>query len=131
MDCFVTKPYSSKHVLSGTEDADYHIHWTRLASAIQRCGIKELKRPGESSSLIREEAETVKSRIEREAMEGALRIAALAGVLTQNSYLRLDPSVIGHTPSHGGPADKLKFLAATSSSLRSTEVELTSPKRAE
>ncbi|KAH8089477.1 hypothetical protein HD553DRAFT_93191 [Filobasidium floriforme] len=80
-------------VTACTEDADYHIHWTCLAGAIKKCGIKELKRTGEAP-LLRDEAEDIKARIEHEALHGALRISALAGVLTQNSYLRLDPNVL-------------------------------------
>jgi hypothetical protein len=76
----------------GTEDADYHIHWAYLSTAIKKWGIQELKRSGEMPN-IKQEAETLRDRIHQEAMHGALRISALAGVLTQNSYLRLDPYV--------------------------------------
>ncbi|KAJ7857696.1 hypothetical protein B0H14DRAFT_2352091, partial [Mycena olivaceomarginata] len=71
-------------VSSCASDATYHVMWVVLFSALDDFGIKE----------INEQIDLVKRKVADEALHGALRIAGLAGVLTSNGYLRLDPAVM-------------------------------------
>ena len=87
-------------VTACASDANYHSIWIIIAQTIREYGILELRQiesgkfpyasPAEMDA-IRASAEKLKDRIFQEALHGALRISALAGVLTANSYLRLDP----------------------------------------
>lgn len=63
-----------------------------MARAINVVGIEELRLPDLSrNGQSRLEAEAIRDQIRTEALNGALRIAALAKVLTANRYMRLDP----------------------------------------
>ncbi|XP_006462704.1 hypothetical protein AGABI2DRAFT_193809 [Agaricus bisporus var. bisporus H97] len=78
-------------VSSCASDATYHVMWIILFSALDDFGIKELN-GGIPPNIT--EIESVKRKVADEALHGALRIAGLAGVLTSNGYLRLDPAVM-------------------------------------
>jgi hypothetical protein len=56
--------------------------------AIGEFGLREEKEGGGGGRV---ELESLKKRIRDEAEHGAMRIVALAAVLTENGYLRLDP----------------------------------------
>ncbi|KAI0061481.1 hypothetical protein BV25DRAFT_1916847 [Artomyces pyxidatus] len=80
-------------------DATFHIMWIILFNALDDYGVRELNevmRAGGSPSLLDnyEHIEAMKRKVHDEALHGALRIAGLAGVLTKNGYLRLDPAVM-------------------------------------
>ncbi|KZT42624.1 hypothetical protein SISSUDRAFT_1116876 [Sistotremastrum suecicum HHB10207 ss-3] len=82
-----------------SSDAQFHVLWVVLYNAIDEFGIREFNdatRSGQSPSRLVNYAqiEAVKNRVSDEALRGALRIAGLAGVLTSNGYLRLDPNVL-------------------------------------
>uniref|UniRef100_A0A8H8CMA0 Zn(2)-C6 fungal-type domain-containing protein n=1 Tax=Psilocybe cubensis TaxID=181762 RepID=A0A8H8CMA0_PSICU len=80
-------------VSSCASDATYHVMWIILFNALDDFGIKELNAGG---NLPHNHAaiDDVKRKVADEALHGALRIAGLAGVLTSNGYLRLDPAVM-------------------------------------
>ncbi|CAA7261362.1 unnamed protein product [Cyclocybe aegerita] len=80
-------------VSSCSSDATYHVMWIILFNALDDFGIKELNNAVASASDLTE-IENVKRKVADEALHGALRIAGLAGVLTSNGYLRLDPAVM-------------------------------------
>lgn len=80
-------------VSSCASDATYHVMWIILFNALDDYGVRELNgspSPPPNSAQI----EAVKRKVADEALHGALRIAGLAGVLTSNGYLRLDPAVM-------------------------------------
>jgi len=68
--------------------------WIILFSALDDFGIKELNSGITHSDNTLAEIDAVKRKVGDEALHGALRIAGLAGVLTSNGYLRLDPAVM-------------------------------------
>ncbi|KAH9161152.1 hypothetical protein EDB89DRAFT_2032283 [Lactarius sanguifluus] len=88
-------------------DATFHIMWIILFNALDDHGIREsLGSPHSSgasngaspalavSSGTQQQIKELKSKVLEEALHGALRIAGLAGVLTKNGYLRLDPAAM-------------------------------------
>jgi len=81
-------------VSSCSSDATYHVMWIILFSALDDFGIKELNSGITHSDNTFAEIDAVKRKVADEALHGALRIAGLAGVLTSNGYLRLDPAVM-------------------------------------
>ncbi|KAH9038222.1 hypothetical protein EDB85DRAFT_1934135 [Lactarius pseudohatsudake] len=88
-------------------DATFHIMWIILFNALDDHGIREsLGSPhssgasnGASPALAIKE---LKSKVLEEALHGALRIAGLAGVLTKNGYLRLDPAAMHVSCNYAG-----------------------------
>ncbi|KAJ7095959.1 hypothetical protein B0H15DRAFT_82387 [Mycena belliarum] len=86
-------------VSSCASDATYHVMWVVLFNALDDFGIKELNevtRMNQPATMVpnHSEIDLVKRKVADEALHGALRIAGLAGVLTSNGYLRLDPAVM-------------------------------------
>lgn len=71
-------------------DAQYHVTWVALFFAMDDFGIRD---DAFTSSNINQ-TETAKRKVMEEALQASLRIAALAGVLTSNGYLKLDPAVM-------------------------------------
>ncbi|KAH9999601.1 hypothetical protein BJV74DRAFT_877006 [Russula compacta] len=88
-------------------DATYHVMWIILFNALDDRGIREsLGSPhsagtGVSSSL-QQQIEELKTKVLDEGLHGAMRIAGLAGVLTKNGYLRLDPAVMHVSCNYAG-----------------------------
>ncbi|TFK40606.1 hypothetical protein BDQ12DRAFT_679740 [Crucibulum laeve] len=78
-------------VSSCASDATYHVMWIILFNALDDYGVKEINH---SLPASHEQIDATKRRVADEALHGALRIAGLAGVLTSNGYLRLDPAVM-------------------------------------
>lgn len=60
--------------------------WIILFTALDDFGIKELN-SGITHAYTLAEIDVVKRKVAEEALQGALRIAGLAGVLTSNGYL--------------------------------------------
>ncbi|KAF8490785.1 hypothetical protein F5888DRAFT_1620637 [Russula emetica] len=95
-------------------DATFHIMWIILFNALDDRGIREsLGSPhgsagvGTSTALaagsdLQQQIEELKTKVLDEALHGALRIAGLAGVLTKNGYLRLDPAVMHVSCNYAG-----------------------------
>ncbi|KAH9955162.1 hypothetical protein BC827DRAFT_1238625 [Russula dissimulans] len=96
-------------------DATFHIMWIILFNALDDRGIREsLGSPhgasagvGTSTSLaassgLQQQIEELKTKVLDEALHGAMRIAGLAGVLTKNGYLRLDPAVMHVSCNYAG-----------------------------
>ncbi|KAJ7784676.1 hypothetical protein B0H16DRAFT_1709374 [Mycena metata] len=86
-------------VSSCASDATYHVMWVVLFNALDDFGIKEINevtRMNQPLSIVQnyQQIDLVKRKVADEALHGALRIAGLAGVLTSNGYLRLDPAVM-------------------------------------
>ncbi|KAF9565678.1 hypothetical protein CPC08DRAFT_153221 [Agrocybe pediades] len=81
-------------VSSCASDATYHVMWIILFNALDDFGIKELNAGMNPSSYGYAEIDAAMRKVADEALHGALRIAGLAGVLTSNGYLRLDPAVM-------------------------------------
>ncbi|KAJ6508924.1 hypothetical protein C8R45DRAFT_1208509 [Mycena sanguinolenta] len=86
-------------VSSCASDATYHVMWVVLFNALDDFGIKEINevtRMNQPLSMVQnyQQIDLVKRKVADEALHGALRIAGLAGVLTSNGYLRLDPAVM-------------------------------------
>jgi len=85
-------------VAACASDATYHVIWIILFSALDDFGIREINevvRSGSPPDVVpNHQFETTKRKVADEAVHGALRIAGLAGVLTSNGYLRLDPAVM-------------------------------------
>ncbi|KAJ6557383.1 hypothetical protein DFH09DRAFT_1163997 [Mycena vulgaris] len=86
-------------VSSCASDATYHVMWVVLFNALDDFGIKEINdvtRMNQSPTMVPnyQQIDLVKRKVADEALHGALRIAGLAGVLTSNGYLRLDPAVM-------------------------------------
>ncbi|KAK7469120.1 hypothetical protein VKT23_003611 [Stygiomarasmius scandens] len=87
-------------------DAQYHVMWIVLFTAMDDFGVKELNEayrmgtpPGGNSGGLpvvanKSYIDEVVRKIGEEAVNGALRIAALVSVLTSNEYLKLDPAVM-------------------------------------
>jgi len=79
-------------------DGTYHIIWVILFNALDDFGIREINDVLRSGSppdaLPNDQFEATKRKVAEEALHSALRIAALAGVLTTNGYLRLDSAVM-------------------------------------
>ncbi|PVG00244.1 hypothetical protein CPB86DRAFT_701823 [Serendipita vermifera] len=73
-----------------TCDAQYHVMWVILHSAVEEFGLREVKAGAVSMDLYRD----LDRQIFDEALLGALRIAGLTSVLTSNGYLRLDPNIL-------------------------------------
>lgn len=83
----------------GTIDAQYHIMWVILQQAVDEFKILEAKhltddqghrrRYGPEDSPLFAAAAELERSVEAKATTGALRIANLVGVLTNNNYLRL------------------------------------------
>ncbi|KAG1774822.1 hypothetical protein EV702DRAFT_1031384 [Suillus placidus] len=71
-------------------DAQYHVTWVALFFAMDEVGIRD---DAFTPSNINQ-VETAKRKVMEEALQASLRIAALAGVLTSNGYLKLDPAVM-------------------------------------
>ncbi|KAJ2913923.1 hypothetical protein MD484_g6506, partial [Candolleomyces efflorescens] len=80
-------------VSSCASDATYHVMWIILYNALDDFGIRELNGSPSPPPNI-SQIDAVKRKVVEEALHGALRIAGLAGVLTSNGYLRLDPAVM-------------------------------------
>ncbi|KIO24240.1 hypothetical protein M407DRAFT_26355 [Tulasnella calospora MUT 4182] len=82
-------------VTACSSDATFHLMWIILSQALEEFGIKELNvlRSADPTTEV-PEFEALKQNINEEATHGALRIAGLAGVLTNNGYLRLDPNAL-------------------------------------
>ncbi|PPQ89644.1 hypothetical protein CVT25_013831 [Psilocybe cyanescens] len=80
-------------VSSCASDATYHVMWIILFNALDDFGIKELN-AGVNLPHNHAAIDEVRRKVADEALHGALRIAGLAGVLTSNGYLRLDPAVM-------------------------------------
>ncbi|KJA24069.1 hypothetical protein HYPSUDRAFT_136753 [Hypholoma sublateritium FD-334 SS-4] len=79
-------------VSSCASDATYHVMWIILFNALDDFGVKELNMGVNVHNQA--EIDVAKRKVADEALHGALRIAGLAGVLTSNGYLRLDPAVM-------------------------------------
>ncbi|KAJ3910667.1 hypothetical protein F5879DRAFT_928437 [Lentinula edodes] len=80
-------------------DAQYHVMWIVLFNALDEFGVKELNENDRSGSppenvQNRGYIEDAMRRVGEEALNGALRIAALTSVLSANEYLKLDPAVV-------------------------------------
>ncbi|KAM6494197.1 hypothetical protein JOM56_010558 [Amanita muscaria] len=73
-------------------DATYHVMWIILFTALDDFGLKESIVGSPSANPT--QLDGIKRKIADEALHGALRIAGLAGVLTSNQYLKLDPAVM-------------------------------------
>ncbi|TRM63963.1 hypothetical protein BD626DRAFT_493337 [Schizophyllum amplum] len=81
-------------------DATFHVMWVILFGAVDEFGVKEFANSPDPTAAI--EDDEVCRNIADEALHGALRIAGLAAVLTQNGYLRLDPAVMHVSCIHAG-----------------------------
>ncbi|KIJ64481.1 hypothetical protein HYDPIDRAFT_132385 [Hydnomerulius pinastri MD-312] len=71
-------------------DAQYHVMWIALFNAMDEYGVRD-------DSIVpsgMNQVETVKRKVFDEALNASLRVSALAGVLTSNGYLKLDPAVM-------------------------------------
>lgn len=71
-------------------DAQYHVTWVALFFAMDEFGIRDDAFTPSSINQV----EIAKRKVMEEALQASLRIAALAGVLTSNGYLKLDPAVM-------------------------------------
>jgi hypothetical protein len=91
-------------------DATFHIMWIILFNALDDHGIRESlgsphssnASPGLAHSGSQQQIKELKAKVLEEALHGALRIAGLAGVLTKNGYLRLDPAAMLITCNYAG-----------------------------
>ncbi|KAF7291597.1 hypothetical protein HMN09_01250800 [Mycena chlorophos] len=86
-------------VSSCASDATYHVMWVVLFNAVDEFGVKEVNevtRMNQPLSMVPNysQIDLVMRKVADEALHGALRISGLAGVLTSNGYLRLDPAVM-------------------------------------
>ncbi|TFY60159.1 hypothetical protein EVJ58_g5325 [Rhodofomes roseus] len=86
-------------VTACASDATYHIMWIVLFNAVDDFGIREindLERTGSPGHLHPKamEIEGQKQKVLDTALASATRIAGLAGILTQNGYLKLDSAVM-------------------------------------
>lgn len=73
-----------------TCDAQYHVMWVILHSALEEFRLREA-RNGEMDDKVAQELER---QVAEKALTGAIRIAGLTSVLTSNGYLRLDPNIL-------------------------------------
>jgi hypothetical protein len=64
--------------------------WIGLFSAMDEFGVRD----DSFSPSGMNQVETVKRKVYDEALNASLRVSALAGVLTSNGYLKLDPAVM-------------------------------------
>ncbi|KAF8133637.1 hypothetical protein EV363DRAFT_1397058 [Boletus edulis] len=76
--------------LIGASDAQYHVMWIALFNAMDEFGVRD----DSLSPSGMNQVETVKRKVFDEALNASLRVSALAGVLTSNGYLKLDPAVM-------------------------------------
>ncbi|KAI0269919.1 hypothetical protein BC834DRAFT_863954 [Gloeopeniophorella convolvens] len=94
-------------------DATFHIMWIILFNALDDRGVREsMGSPASTSSAgagaavgnsgLLLQIEELKMKVLDEALHGAMRIAGLAGVLTKNGYLRLDPAVMHVSCNYAG-----------------------------
>ncbi|KAI5822861.1 hypothetical protein K523DRAFT_421785 [Schizophyllum commune Tattone D] len=81
-------------------DATFHVMWVILFGALDEFGVKEFASLPDPAAAA--EKDEVCATIAEQALHGALRIAGLAAVLTQNGYLRLDPAVMHVSCIHAG-----------------------------
>ncbi|KAI5896651.1 uncharacterized protein SCHCODRAFT_02615463 [Schizophyllum commune H4-8] len=81
-------------------DATFHVMWVILFGALDEFGVKEFAALPDPAAAA--EKDEVCATIAEQALHGALRIAGLAAVLTQNGYLRLDPAVMHVSCIHAG-----------------------------
>ncbi|KAG9315917.1 hypothetical protein JVU11DRAFT_3568 [Chiua virens] len=79
-------------------DAHYHVIWIALFNAMDDFGVRD----DSLSPSGMNQVETVKRKVFDEALNASLRISALAGVLTSNGYLKLDPAVMHVSIIHAG-----------------------------
>ncbi|KIJ53438.1 hypothetical protein M422DRAFT_154794 [Sphaerobolus stellatus SS14] len=83
------------------QDATYHSMWIILYQTLREVGIREaneLKQPGNAmGSHPLSEFAAIEDKVQKEALNAASRIAGLADLLTQSSYLRLDPNVMHYS----------------------------------
>lgn len=94
----------------GSSDLMYHALWVVVAQTLDTYGIYESRQidrgdafgSSDEFAQTRMEVDTVRGKVNDEALHGALRISALASVLTTNSYLRLDPNVLFASIREGG-----------------------------
>ncbi|KAF8311058.1 hypothetical protein DL93DRAFT_2061489 [Clavulina sp. PMI_390] len=93
-------------VTACTIDCSYHVMWIELVHAISDYGIKEInlavekaREDSQKTSMFSALADMLDTErmIATEAFKSATRIAGLAGVLTTNGYMRLDPNAM-HWP---------------------------------
>ena len=108
------RPYASFAAdawgLLGSSDLLYHALWVVVAQTLDTHGIYEARQidrgdafgSSDDFAQTRMEADALRSKVNDEALHGALRISALASVLTTNSYLRLDPNVLFASIREGG-----------------------------
>ncbi|KAI0036427.1 hypothetical protein K488DRAFT_24690, partial [Vararia minispora EC-137] len=81
-------------------DATFHVMWIILFNAIDDYGIREVNLQMRGPEVMQYDAqinilaEEHMCKLLHEALHGASRIAGLAGVLTKNGYLRLDPAIM-------------------------------------
>lgn len=88
----------------------YHALWVVLAQTLDSYGIYECRQIDRGDAFgssdefeqTRMEVDALRGKVNDEALHGALRISALASVLTTNSYLRLDPNVLFASIREGG-----------------------------
>ncbi|KAG8814191.1 hypothetical protein FRC19_001947, partial [Serendipita sp. 401] len=73
-----------------TCDAQYHVMWVILHSALDEFNVREAKKGSMSLTTLHE----LEKQVFEEALQGALRISGLTSVLTSNGYLRLDPNIL-------------------------------------
>ncbi|GHJ86548.1 hypothetical protein NliqN6_2950 [Naganishia liquefaciens] len=97
-------------VTACSSDLLYHALWVVVAQTLDTHGIYEARQidrgdafgSSDDFAQTRMEADALRSKVNDEALHGALRISALASVLTTNSYLRLDPNVLFASIREGG-----------------------------
>ncbi|KAG8809488.1 hypothetical protein FRC17_003423, partial [Serendipita sp. 399] len=77
-------------VAACTCDAQYHVMWVILHSALDEFSIREAKEGTMTYTALHE----IERQVFDEALQGALRISGLTSVLTSNGYLRLDPNIL-------------------------------------
>lgn len=94
----------------GSSDLLYHALWVVVAQTLDIYGIYESRQidrgdafgSSDEFAQTRMEVDALRGKVNDEALHGALRISALASVLTTNSYLRLDPNVLFASIREGG-----------------------------
>jgi len=89
-------------VSSCASDATYHLMWIILFNALDDFGVKEETILASPPNTSHPQIDNVKRKVADEALHGALRIAGLAGVLTSNQYLKLDPAVMHVSCNYAG-----------------------------
>ncbi|KAF8521063.1 hypothetical protein JB92DRAFT_2892772 [Gautieria morchelliformis] len=78
------------------QDATYHVMWVVLYQALREFGLREVKQSGSNPAnhALAGQFVATQARVQKEALNAASRIAGLTNLLTQSSYLRLDPNVM-------------------------------------